>query len=296
MILSVAILLSLSLTTSSSLRCYSTICCDPDEHGFCIQTCTQPDDACVGHFYITPNHTVTPGRFQCHRVSEGECQATSCQISGSSPNFGTCCCRGQDLCNIIPGLFGDNTPAPPIINPIPQVTLPTGAGDQLMCEFNNCTSTSLSTNCFHGYQVCADHPSANTISSDSSDHFCAVHARRTSSGLYELESKGCVIMTDPSIHQLGSGRSTCTLDTRSSENGIACYCDSMFCNSGTNLEFTDPNRYVGPSGDILCDRGCSHSCIVSNGVPWCLCPIGYALDTDLMTCVGKFSVSVNVCE
>ena len=293
LLLSVAILFSLS-RNSSSLQCYSTICQDPDEHGFCTQTCSRPDEACYGSFFITPNHTVTPGTFRCHIVTKDECQATSCQITSESPSFGSCCCRGQDLCNIIPGLFGDNTPAPPIINPVPPVTPPPVPGDELVCEFNNCTSTSSNIDCYHGYEVCANHPSAGTISSDPSDHFCAVHARRTPSGYYELQSKGCVITTDPAIHQVGEGQSACTLNTQSSDNEISCYCDHLFCNNGTNLQFTDASRYIGPSGDILCDAGCSHSCVVSGGVPRCLCPVGYALDMDLMTCVGEFHVIVYV--
>lgn len=286
-LLFVAIFLFLSFTVSSSLRCYSTICEDPDEHGFCIQTCRRPNDACYGNFFISPNHTVTPGTFLCHSVTEGECEATSCQITSTSPSFGSCCCRGQDLCNIVPGLFGDNTPAPPIIIPAPSVTPPPVAGDQLVCEYNNCTSLTSNSNCFHGYQVCTDHASADTISSSRSDHFCSVHARRTPSGHFELESKGCVITTDATVHQEGEGQTRCILDTRSSNNDIACFCDHPFCNNGSNLEFTDPSRYVGPHGDILCDARCSHSCVISNSVPRCLCPAGYALDSDLRTCVGE---------
>ena len=288
------ILLSLSLT-SSSLRCYSTICADPDEHGFCTHTCSHPDEACYGSFFITPNHTVIPGTFLCHIVQEEECQATSCQISSTSLSFGSCCCR-RDLCNIIPGLLGENTPAPPIIDSIPPVTPPLVSGNELVCEFNNCTSSYSNTDCYHGYQVCADHPSADTISSSPTDHFCAVHARRASSGLYELKSKGCIITTDPVIYQLGAGQSRCILDTLNNENEISCYCDRLYCNSGTNLNFTDSIRYVGPTGDILCNGGCTHSCIVSGGVPRCLCPVGYALDVDLMTCVGELCLCVHVCS
>lgn len=292
--LSVAIFLSLSLP-SFSLVCYSTICQEPDEHGFCTQTCRRPDEACYGSFFITPNHTVSPGTFRCHIVREDECQATSCQISAESPSFGSCCCRGQDLCNSLPGLFGDNTPAPPIINPVPPVTPPSVPGDQLICEFNNCTSTSSNTDCYHGYEVCVDHPSAGTVSSDPSDHFCAVHARRTLSGHYEFQSKGCVITTDEAIHQRGTGQSTCLLDTLSSLSETSCYCDRPFCNNGTKLQFTDDTRYIGPHGDISCNTSCSHSCVVSGGVPRCLCPLGYALDTDLVTCVGELHVHVHVC-
>ena len=279
-ILFVAILLFLSFTVSSSLRCYSTICEDPDEHGFCIQTCRRPNDACFGSFIISPNYTVTPGTFLCHNVIEGECEATSCQISSTSQFFGSCCCQ-KDLCNIVPGLWGDNTPAPPIIIPAPSVTPPPVVGDQLVCEFNNCTS---SLPCYHGYQVCS---SADTISSNRSDHFCSVRARRTPSGHFELESKGCIITTDATVHQEGEGQTGCILDTQSSNDDIACYCNHPFCNNGSNLRFTDPSRYVGPHGDILCDANCSHSCVISNGVPRCLCPAGYALDTDLRTCVGE---------
>ena len=285
MLLSSAILLSLFLT-SYPLRCYSTICTDPDEHGFCMQTCSHPNEACYGSFFITPNHTVTAGTFRCHLVPQKECQATSCQISNASPSFGSCCCR-RDLCNIIPGLFGDITPAPPIIDLFPPVTPPPVAGNELVCEFNNCTS-SYNTDCYHGYEVCTDHHSADTISSSPSDHFCAVHARKAYSDLYELQSKGCVITTDPVIHQLGVGQSGCTLNTISNESEISCYCDQFNCNSGTNFNFTDASRYVGPTGDIPCDNQCSHSCALSGGVPRCLCPVGYALDMDLMTCVGEF--------
>ena len=284
------ILLSLSLTSSftRALQCYSTICENPDEHGFCTQTCTRPDQACHGTFFITPNHTVTPGTFQCFTVKDDECQARSCQIDDMSSSFAYCCCR-RDHCNIIPGLFGDNTPAPPIINPTPPVTPPPLVpGNQLVCEFNNCTSSS-NTDCYHGYQICAEHPSAGTVSSSPLDHFCEVHALRTSTGHYELQSKGCLITTDPVIHQLGEGRGICTLDTLSAANQISCYCNQLYCNSGTNLLFTNASQFIGPTGDILCDGGCSHSCVISGGSPRCLCPVGYALNTDLMTCVGKYN-------
>ena len=268
-----------------ALQCYSTLCHDPDEHGFCIQTCSRPDQACYGSFFITPNHTVIPGTFQCHTVKEDECQATSCQIGDMTSSFAYCCCR-RDLCSIIPGLFGDNTPAPPIINPTPPVQPLLAPGNQLVCEFNNCTS-STNTDCYHGYEICTDHHSNGMVSNGPSDHFCAVHARRTSSGHYELQSMGCVITTNLMIHQLGMGRSNCTLDTLSGTNQISCYCNQLYCSSGTNLHFTDASRFLGPTGDILCDGGCSHSCVVSGGSPRCLCRVGYALDADLMTCIGE---------
>ena len=30
-----------------------------------------------------------------------------CQLSGKAPNVEYCCCRGKDLCNVIPGVVGD---------------------------------------------------------------------------------------------------------------------------------------------------------------------------------------------
>ena len=160
-LLPVATFLSLSLSLATSLQCYSTMCNEPDEHGFCIETCRRPDEACYGSFFITPNHTVTPGVFRCHVFAGEECSTTLCEISDSLPLFSVCCCR-QNLCNTIAGLFGDMTPAPPV-RPV-----------------------------------------------------------------------------------------------------------------------------MGPHGDILCDDArCSHSCVISDGVPRCLCPAGYALDTDLSTCIGE---------
>lgn len=287
LLLSSAILFYLLLTLSA-LRCYTTDCSEPDEHGFCIQTCSHPSEVCYGSFLITPNHTVNPGTFRCHIVLDEDCLATSCQISSTMASFGSCCCR-RDLCNTIPGLFGDNMPAPPIVDLIPPVTPPPVAGNELVCEFNNCTSSYNTDNCYHGYELCTDHHSTN---SSPSNHFCVVHARRTSRGLYELQFKGCVITADPVIHQLGAKQSGCTLDTERSNQSdvISCYCDQLYCNSGANLNFTDASSYVGPTGDILCDNQCSHSCVVSGGVPRCLCPVGYALDMDLMTCVGEFHV------
>ena len=167
-LLSAAIFLSLSLATS--LQCYSTMCNEPDEHGFCIQTCRRPDEVCYGSFFITPNYTIIPGTFLCHVFAGDpeECGNTFlCQISGSLPSFGVCCCQ-QNLCNSIAGLFGEITPAPPV------------------------------------------HP------------------------------------------------------------------------------------ITGPHGDILCDHTrCSHVCVISDGVPRCLCPAGYALDTDLRTCIGECAYNMS---
>ena len=283
--------LALLCVAATSRVCHSTICSDPDEHGFCQQTCRSPNEACRGNFFLTPNHTVQPGTFRCHSVRPDECLSTSCQLDVVSPSFGSCCCR-TDLCNIIPGLFGDLTPAPPSILPLPPITLPPFVpNNQLVCEFNNCTSSS-NTNCYHGYQICAEHPDAGVISQPE-NHFCAVHASRTPHGLYELHSKGCVLTTDATIRALGSGQRNCVLNTTAPSPQVSCYCDQLMCNNVSNLHFTDPTRFIGTDPDILCDGlGCSHSCVVTEGVPRCLCPDGYALDTDRLTCAGESIVSV----
>ena len=184
-------------------------------------------------------------------------------------------------CTCIPGLFGDITPAPPIVLPTPSVAPPpTVPGNQLVCEYNNCTTST--TNCYHGYQNCSEH------GADPADYFCAVHATRNPSGLYELQSKGCEVTANLTIHSLGAGQTNCLLDTASSSNQISCYCDTVFCNNASNLVFTDASRFIGVDPDVRCESaGCSHSCVISNGAPRCLCRQGYALDADSTTCVGE---------
>ena len=275
------------LHPASPLTCHSTICVDPDEHGFCQETCRGPNDVCTATFFLSPNHTVLPGVFRCFPVRPSECLSTSCQLGMTTPTFGHCCCR-RDLCNIIPGLFGDLTPAPPSILPTPPITLPpTVPGNQLVCEFNNCSSSS-NTNCFHGYQICANHPEAALLSQPE-NHFCALHASRSPSGLYQLQSKGCLITANATIRSLGAGQQNCFLQTNSSLPTISCYCDQVLCNNGSNLKFADPSRFIGTDPDAPCSSlGCSHSCVIANGVPRCLCPVGFALDTNNLTCAGEF--------
>ena len=276
------------LHAASSLICHSTVCRHPDEHGFCQETCRGPDEACTGFFFVTPNHTVLPGTFRCHKVAPDHCLSTSCQFNTSTSYFGQCCCR-RDLCNIIPGLFGALTPAPPSILPTPPITLPPSVpGDQLICEFDNCSTTS-NTNCYHGYQVCSHHPEAELTQPE--NHFCALHAARTPSGLYQLQSKGCLVTANATIHELGTRRQSCVLDTESSSPVISCYCNQLLCNNATNVMFTDPSRFIGTDPDAPCRRvGCSHSCVIDGGEPHCLCPAGFALDTDRLTCNGELVI------
>ena len=275
----------LLLRLTQALVCHSTICTDPDVHGFCEQTCHE-NQACLGTFYITSNHTAMAGTFQCHNVSDQDCLASTCQIEQMTGPFGVCCCR-TDYCNIVPGLFSDLSPAPPIILPT-LVPLPPLLVKQLVCEFNNCTS-SLVTNCFHGYEICAEHPMAE-VSPHGPKYFCAVHAVKLHNGLYKLQLKGCVFTNNTSILNCGMGQSQCVLDTTSTNNQIECYCDHLYCNDHNGLNITEPGRFIGTDPDVLCDSlGCSHSCIIADNTPRCLCPAGYALDTDLQTCTGKFS-------
>ena len=223
--------------------------------------------------------------FQCLRVSSEECLATSCQLEIPTPSFGFCCCR-SDHCNIIPGLFGDTTPAPPIILPTPSITPPTPPGDQLVCEFNNCTASFDASDCYHGYQICPEVPVSGGL--DSNNHFCSVRAVRAQNGLFELHSKGCLSTSDPTILQLGRDQANCVLDTSSSSADISCYCDGLLCNNGSNVVYTNPARFIGTDPDARCDQlECSHSCVISGGSPRCLCPVGMALDVDLLTCTGE---------
>ena len=275
-------LLLLLLRLNQALVCYSTNCTDPDDHGFCEQTC-HAYQACLWVFLINPNHTATAGVFQCHTVSDQECLATTCQIEQTAASLDVCCCR-TDYCNLVPGLFGSLTPAPPVILPTPPV--PPLSMNQLVCEFNNCTLSASNTNCYHSYEICEEHLAAEGTPPD--NHYCAVHAVRAHNGLYELQSKGCVITADESIVKRGRGQSQCVLNTTNASNNTACYCDSPYCNNVNGLSITDPGRFIGADPDVLCDGlGCSHSCVIADNVPRCLCPVGYALDhKDLQTCIG----------
>ena len=87
---------------------------DQDYNGFCIQTCpTSPEYVCWYALIVLalfPNHThLFPLSWAtCLHVScPKQCRTSLRQLSGKAPNVEYCCCRGKDLCNVIPGVVGD---------------------------------------------------------------------------------------------------------------------------------------------------------------------------------------------
>ena len=263
--------------------CHSTVC--ENDHKFCEQTC-RAHQACLGTFIISPNHTLTARTFQWHTVPDQDCLATTCQITRTTASLGVCCCR-TDYCNIVSGLFGDLAHAPPIIPPTPHGRHPT---KQLVCEFNNCTSSSVSS-CYHGYEICALLQPVPEVSFHA-NIACAVYARSHDS-LYELQSKGCIIMNNTNTLNHSIGQSECFLDTMSTTEQIECYCNHSYCNYRNDLNIMDPQHLSPEAGPgVSCDSlGCNHSCIIEDNMPRCLCPTRYALDPGLQTCTGKFLYS-----
>ena len=122
------------MNPSMMLICPSTVC---NKGNLCEETCSEPDQSCLGTYYVT-NGTIVTLMLKCYKSPRGQCDATICYIAGTFSSFAACCCI-SDYCTKHPVIVNrsqSSTSLPTESPPTPQTLYPLSMSvDHLTCEF-----------------------------------------------------------------------------------------------------------------------------------------------------------------